>query len=143
MREIEFRGRDINYDGAYGPWFYGWYIDYDIFHEIHDNQGDAHSVEPETVCQFTGQTDVNGKKIYEGDVVKSTAKYTHPHTIEPVTRIGVVRYCPTVAEFRVFESEDPDDSFGLFPCAELEVLGNIWDSEEYKEKLGPVYFAEE
>ena len=127
MRKIEFRWRTV-----FG-WQY-WNTDKDSSLWLWLNR--------ETLGQYTGQDDKNGLGIYEGDVVKSTAKYTHSHTIEPVTRIGVVKYCPTVAEFRVFESEDPDDSFGLFPCAELEVLGNIWDSQEFKKRFEGVYKEE-
>lgn len=32
-------------------------------------------VDPETICQFTGLTDKNGKKIWENDIVTCQTKY--------------------------------------------------------------------
>lgn len=31
--------------------------------------GDAFSVDPSTVCRFTGQKDYDGKDLYEGDII--------------------------------------------------------------------------
>lgn len=75
MRKIKFRGKEINA----GEWVFGFYtrgsfIDpntgKETIRHIIDN-GMLHDVEPETVGQFTGLTDKDGREIYEGDVLKS------------------------------------------------------------------------
>lgn len=85
MRAIKFRGKDIET----GEWLYrniqvpskegGGYFMWDCDH----NQKE---VIPDTVGQFTGLTDKNGKEIYEGDIMRI------PETEFNIEIIGVVEF---------------------------------------------------
>ena len=85
MREILFkakRWRD-------GKWVYGDLNnlqDSVIIHWYNNGCRVSDEVDPSTVCQYTGLTDKNGKKIFEGDVVRRETDYYGKHKVydEPV-----------------------------------------------------------
>lgn len=135
MREILFRGKN-----KYGKWYYGYYTEgYYLdgtpvsWIEVVDRkkkETDSPTVIPETVGQFTGLTDKNGKKIFEGDIVRDS--YNSVGIVEFGTGTfdsGV--YCYTGWHRR--ERDGCVDHTELHDYGwpkEFEVIGNIHDNPE-------------
>lgn len=139
MREILFRGKRCDN----GEWLEGWYqppvsgthidgrkenlgasiafVDYDGFLE------DAFII-PETVGQFTGLTDKNGKKIFEGDIVLYPwNEQDKPERFTIKFKDGQFVASP------VKETEDYWDFMVGGYSKEMEIIGNIHDNPELLE----------
>jgi uncharacterized phage protein (TIGR01671 family) len=130
MREILFRGkRSCN-----GEWEYGSLIlwndgDAEICitsSEEHEEQSKV-LVYPETVGQYTGLTDKNGTKIFEGDIV---AQNWYDHDEPTDDSFGEVVFCEYDCSFSVMDVEK-DGIVPLGRCHayhwEAEVIGNVHD----------------
>ncbi len=121
-REILFRGKDI----ISGEWITGFLVD-------GKHIGcwvEACPVRPETVGQFTGLTDKNGKKIFEGDIVRSY----DPDCPESQMDCGVGQV-EFYAGLWYVSGEVHNSLYDLstISCKELEVIGNIHDNPELLE----------
>lgn len=135
MRTIKFRAQHITSN----KWLFG-----DIRHHKNDvcifeqggNKGEL--VKPETIGQFTGLTDKNGKKIYEGDIV------SHPwkdpifgdlvETGEFVHSTICFNNGAFVVNYRLQGEYIYLQDFLRLKC--LDVVGNIYDNPELIEKGG-------
>ena len=125
-REILFRGKRTDN----GEWVEGYLCEchhkdtgkYDYaIQEMFENGYIMHEVIPETVGQYTGLTDKNGKKIFEGDICKHRSNYSGN------TVISVVTY--TDGHFLALVCENS----GFELSEKLEVIGNIHDNPELVE----------
>ena len=97
-------------------------------------RGELDYVNPETVCQYTGLKDKNGKKIFEWDIVKVKFRDGRVGSLEKEYNY-VVRYDGSQASF---EFEGHDELLGC-PCLvqqnqhTFEVIGTIFDNPELLE----------
>ena len=121
MREILFRGKRIdNGEWVYGNFVKGCVDDFAYIVEFGNKDLCRNFVEviPETVGQYTGLTDKNGKKIFEGDI------------LDGLCGLHIVYFDDS---FACFDWENAigkqSESFSGF-ADDYEVIGNIYDNKE-------------
>lgn len=130
MREILFKAKRIGDDG----WVEGYY---QKRHNFLGNEEhlifpvDSHTVweyteiNPETICQFTGLCDKNGKKIWENDILMAHLDESYP---EDATYEAVEW---GVAGWVTHEANSIDRQYiGEFDLEHYEVVGNVFDNPE-------------
>ena len=110
MREILFRGKRL----CNGEWAYGFLVKmFGAYHIIDkDDENTAYEVIPETVGQYTGMTDKNGKRIFEGDVISFH---------NGIPNVVIFENCGFV-----LQNTENSASFQR----QFEVIGNITDNPE-------------
>lgn len=129
MREILFRGKRKDY----GKWIEGYYLHQNKrrfvneTHYIVSVDGFYHSIDPSTVCQFTGLYDKKGRKIFEGDIVEGNSEYftyTHPY--------GKVVYDGGQYLISFDDVLEDIECLGAW-TNDVEIIGNIYDNPELLE----------
>lgn len=83
-------------------------------------------VNPDTIGQYTGLHDKNGKKIYEGDIVKFRFKTDRE---EYPDLIGYIEYQTTFTAFRIMSNKG-SFKIDVLDLKFIEVIGNIYDNPE-------------
>ena len=135
MREILFRGKqEDNGEWVYGAYyhqteFYGDDCDYHYIisscDELEDNMMCFDGVIPETVGQYTGLTDKNGKRIFEGDIIDTPDRLIKVVWFERNAQfdLNFIKYAhdKKIINFKGIEMRD---------LKEYEVIGNIHDNPE-------------
>ena len=121
MREILFRGkRKGNGEWVYGNFVKGCVDDFAYIVEFGNKNLCRNFVEviPETVGQYTGLTDKNGKKIFEGDIVAMPAYGGGKHK--------------AVVYFKGGKFAVDGSNYGFKDIApkRMKVIGNIYDNKE-------------
>ena len=150
MRKIIFRGKRLD-NGMWANGFYlqGGYIpgankeNVKVRHIISDDF--YYDVDPDTIGQFTGLFDKNGKEVYEGDIILWTRKNVHieGRPLQDLSYMCVIYYDEVKCAFQFrcelqcgacvgcldFDDDRASDSY-------IEVVGNVHDNPDLVEKGG-------
>jgi uncharacterized phage protein (TIGR01671 family) len=126
MRTIKFRGKTT----ANGHWVYGSLIDYGDNTFAIRNSKSQPWVQAETVGQFTGLLDLNGKEIYEGDIITVNGRY--PRVVLWDKMSWALMPCEHYHDeyFWVMNLQHPGNDWWEEFSDKMEIIGNIHDNPE-------------
>ena len=136
MHELLFRGQQrrkgekVRMDGSpvESSWFYGNGVlqgkgDFSIIYQ-NEPTFEKLSVYTDTLGQYTGLADMNGKKIFEGDIVQNII----------TKETAIVRWYTEHSAFMLYDKNNNkvyflyDNNFN-----NIEIIGNIYDNPELLE----------
>ena len=142
-REILFKGKHIHAipgnEHLNGRWVKGYLSDKNYIHDEH-LEGEF-LVDENTICQYTGLTDKNGRKIFEGDILRG---FQYPFCSD-----GEYNYYAEIifadCSFMTYTHKNPsscvrgisDGNTELMECwvsEDWEIIGNIYDNPELLEE---------
>lgn len=135
-REIKFRGQQINTK----KWVYGYLYRNKGLYVICENirYAEEEPILLDTVGQYTGLHDENGKEIYEGDIIEFSYDVFTGNFDTKVGR-GIIEFIDGAFYIKSFEIEgkkikdiDNEEWFLLYTVNTdtLEVIGNVFENPE-------------
>jgi len=134
MRTIKFRG--FTTDLKYNVWNYGFLVGNRICEKVLEKSGLklSNNVDPKSIGQFTGLYDIEGKEIYEGDIVEFGKEDTKYYNLPNVPHVLI--YSEKFAGFFIrrldMDKEERDYlryvSSNIVKRYKIKVIGNIYES---------------
>lgn len=153
MREILFKAKTKMIVGTYncgkddGEWVIGClYCDVGkwVIRQFEFDRADyvSYEVDPETVCQYTGLTDKNGRKIFEGDICKTKFFGKDNGKSQNFNDYDIFKIVYKDGTY-LLENRSRQFSASYIPdmCGSgaIEVVGNIFDNPELSGRLPEPY----
>ena len=138
MRTIKFRGKRLDN----GEWVHGdllkphtgtRIVNYDESEpqpSVCRTDFHYHNVDPETVGQFTGLLDKNGKEIYSGDIITVNGRYPRVVLWDKMMWALMPTEYYHDAYFWVINLQHPGPDWWEDFSDEFEIIGNIHDNHE-------------
>ena len=145
MREILFRGKRIDKsEWVYGSYCYAELLNKSGYEHLiieQSAEGKSHNVVVESVGQYTGLTDKNGTKIFEGDIVKNEWCFIKGNSI---VRFGEYKSLDSSNNYQCghlgFYLEHISDFNKrtvrkdiMYFANKCEIIGNVFDNPEMLE----------
>ncbi len=142
-RTIKFRGkRPDNKGWAYGDFIHGVGMHYGNTYILPNQQWlptdcdplDGYEVTPDTVGQFTGLHDINGKEIYEGDILDTKTSDYCPNGYQFICK-WIDSGFALIYQGMTYSEKRKNPWLNRYPlCKEnvkdLCIIGNIYDNPE-------------
>lgn len=135
MRNIIFKAKTLQ-----GEWVEGYYAKLkwcnNIIHVVIPDKAEIDSgnslletyeINPETICQYTGKSDEDGKKIFEGDIVGFIDLYSTESGYSESSCLGEVIWSKEECCFYVTNRLSAESWEVLDEC---KVVGNVFDNKE-------------
>lgn len=135
MREIEFRGKEQDCGSFhYVDWCYGSLVyspsENQYYIVEHCDEECSFPVDKESIGQYTGLKDKNGRKIFEGDIIIGDI----PELLNSTNLIGIVEYQESAFIVKIPNRKSWQiQKVGFCSFINYRVIGNIYDNPELLE----------
>ena len=132
MREIKFRAKRLDN----GEWVCGDLHLNTPYPHIHFGFGNRAKINIDTIGQFTGLHDKNGKEIYEGDILRGFRYPFYDAEADAYNYYAIVDWDADAAQFYAYHDLARGAQVRGVSCGvgvdmndlrEMEVIGNIYD----------------